>query len=109
MPEIPQWLAQGGVLNITADVISIGLACRYLWKYRAKIYGIVRRAPKPVVVSLEPLELRAKTGGISIVTGNLSITAGSKVTATGRVRSSSIAERVLDQGLDVLSLMPWYR
>jgi hypothetical protein len=96
---------QGGVINNIADVIAVSAfsyyAGRYVVKNRAKIADKFGLKPKPVVVSMNPANL-------SIKAAQAKIKAGSALRAAGRVRTQtpSLSMRLLDEGLEWLSLLP---
>jgi hypothetical protein len=104
MPDIPEWLVQGGVINIIADVTAVtGLgyyAGRYVMKNRAKIADKLRLKPKPVVVPLQGQALISSAGQVTAV--------GKSVAALWNVEAPTppLSTRLVDEAIELLSVLP---
>jgi hypothetical protein len=104
MPDIPDWLMQGGVINNIADVIAVSsfsyYAGRFVVKNRAKIATRLGLKPRPVIVPLEGQVLISSAAQVTAV--------GKSVTVPWNVEAPTtpIATRLIDEAIEFLSVLP---
>ena len=103
MPDIPDWLMQGGVLNNIADVIAVGsfsiYAGRYVVKNRQKIATRLGLKPKPVVVPLQ---------GQALISSMAKVTAvGQSLTIRWNVEAPTppLSTRLIDEAIEFSSVL----
>jgi hypothetical protein len=103
MPDIPDWLLQGGVINNIADVIAVSsfsyYAGRYVVKNRAKIADKLGLKPKPVVVPLPAQALIRSAAEVTVV--------GKPLTALWNVETPTppLSTRLADEAIEFLSVL----
>jgi hypothetical protein len=109
------WLWQGVVTNLVSDALVLGAI--FAWRRRQAIMDKLGLSPKPIVVPLKPLNITSKIGQASITAGseltvraNVYSTVGRSLTALWNTKEPTqpLKWRLLDEGLEVLSLLPRY-
>ncbi len=100
--QVPDWLWQG------LAVWAAGKGIEWTFKHRKQIFDKLGQTPKPIVISLNPLNLTVEVQKIAVskdlnLRWNTRSTVGNELQALWNVEASTPPVRLMDQGLELLS------
>jgi hypothetical protein len=96
MPDIPDWLWQG--LTVTAIGTAAIESGKYVWTHRKEIAVMLRRTPQPIEL-IGNARISTSARGSMVVTKNVNLLWNTEAPTPSR------AERLIDEGLELLSLL----
>jgi hypothetical protein len=106
LPDVPDWFWQG--MTVWAVGWAAGKAIEWTFKHRKQIFDKLGRNLKPIVISMNPFSLTVEAKKIAVsddftLIWNTRSTVGSERQALWNLEASTLPERVLDEGLELVS------
>jgi hypothetical protein len=109
--HVPDWLWQGVAANLISEaLIGTPVLIWLAWKHREKIAEKLRLSQEPVLLSETAVGRSSAKGTLTVgsnrqILNDVRSTVGSERQALWNVKASTLPERLLDKGLELLS---WY-